>query len=76
MGNDSCNNFFGAIEQVNDSNLQFGLLGRTKIHCQDMTTPNLFYDTMQEVAGYRIEKLHLYLLNENDEEIMKLVKVD
>lgn len=76
LGNDSCNDFFGTIEQVNDSNLQFGLLGRTKIYCQDMTAPNLFYDTMQEVAGYRIEKLHLYLLNANDEEIMKLLKVD
>lgn len=76
LGNDSCNNFFGAIEQVNDSNLQFGLLGRTKKLCPDMTTANLFYDIMQEVAGYRIEKLNLYLLNSNDEEIMKLLKVD
>ncbi|GEQ86531.1 hypothetical protein ULMS_20390 [Patiriisocius marinistellae] len=76
LGNDSCNKFFGAIEQVDDNNLQFGLLGRTKKMCPDMTAANLFYDTMQEVDGYRIEKLSLYLLNENDEEIMKLKKVD
>jgi heat shock protein HslJ len=76
LGNDSCNNFFGVIEQVNDSNLQFGLLGRTKKICPDMTAANTFYETMQEVASYRIEKLNLYLLNSNDEEIMKLLKVD
>ncbi len=76
FGNDSCNEFFGAIEQVDDNNLQFGLLGRTKKMCPDMTLANLFYDTMQEVAGYRIEKLSLYLLNNNEEQIMLLQKVD
>ncbi len=76
IGNDSCNNFFGDIAQVTEDDISFEFLGRTKKLCADMTYANSFYDIMKKVAGYRVEKLHLYFLNSNNEEILKLMKAD
>jgi heat shock protein HslJ len=76
MGNDRCNEYFGDISQLTQDNISFELLGRTKKLCEDMSYANSFYDTMKEVRNYRLEGLYLCLLNSNDEEIIKLLKVD
>ena len=44
--------------------------------CPDMETSNNFYKAMNDITSYRLEKTYLYLLDANNNELLKLLKVD
>ena len=76
LGNDGCNNFFGKIIKVDASKISFTSIGSTKKMCPDMETSNNFYKAMNDITSYRLEKTYLYLLDANNNELLKLLKVD
>jgi heat shock protein HslJ len=75
-GNDGCNTFSGSTITLDNKNLVFGPMMSTKMACENMNTPKLFQDAMRSTVAYKIEKLRLYLYNEDGVEVMILKKVD
>ncbi|MFT4973256.1 MAG: heat shock protein HslJ [Paraglaciecola sp.] len=76
LGNDGCNQFFGKLERLTDTKIQFGAVGGTKMACPDMESSNNFNDALGQVARYKISDLKLYLFKENGEEVLVFQKVD
>ena len=76
QGNDGCNQLMGSLAVVDDRRIEFGPLGGTKKMCRDMEIPGAFLRGLSATRSYRFEELHLILLDENDRELMRLLKVD
>lgn len=75
-GNDGCNNFSGSIKKLDNQALIFGNAAATKMACPDMLVPEQFNIVLLETRKYKIQKLRLYLFNEDGNELMVLKKVD
>ncbi|QIE58525.1 DUF4377 domain-containing protein [Rasiella rasia] len=75
-GTNGCNNFFGTIESLSETNISFTKMGSTKMMCPNMEIPNLFTNALAETATYKIEKLYLYLYDTSGNELLKFIKVD
>lgn len=76
LGNDSCNNFFGRINNLNNNAISFSELGSTKKLCPDMKIANNFSNAMKNVTNYELKNLHLYLKDKEGNILLKLLKVD
>jgi len=75
-GTDGCNNLFGTISTVTETELKFSKMGSTKMMCPNMEVPNAFTKALDETTMYKLDKLHLYLYNAEGNELLKFVKVD
>ncbi len=75
-GNDGCNNFFGAIIDLDASVIRFGVGAGTRMACEHMEIPQLFNQALPSVAFYSLEKLTLTLIDEQGEELIELKKMD
>jgi heat shock protein HslJ len=75
-GNDGCNSFGGSMKKLDNENLIFGSIMATKMACADMEVPRQFNQALMETKTYKIQKLRLYLLGDEEKELMVLKKVD
>lgn len=76
MGNDGCNSFTGTIQNISETNIQFGPIAGTKKMCPKMETANKFNAALQKVKGYTLDKLTLTFVDENGNEMLSFLKVD
>jgi heat shock protein HslJ len=76
MGTDGCNNFFGPVKNIDESDLTFGPMGSTMKMCYDMEIPNKFNAAMNNVSNYKIENLKLYFFDDAGVELLRFRKVD
>ncbi len=76
MGNDGCNHFRGKINKLDETDLEFGVFAGTKKMCPNMKIPDQFNKIIQQVKKYKLENLHLFLLDKDGKELMKLKKTD
>jgi len=76
MGTDGCNNFFGPVKNIDDSELTFGPLGSTMKMCYDMDIPNKFNVAINKVSKFKIENLKLYFCDDAGAELLRFRKVD
>lgn len=75
-GNDGCNQIFGALKRVTNTQIKFGLIAGTQMACKNMDISYEYVKGLENVRFYKRENLHLYLLDENKKEIFKFLKVD
>ena len=68
-GSTSCNKFFGNIDFQNN-NFKVNTIGSTKMTCQNMDTEQLFLNTLNEVAHYKIENNQLKLMSSDKSVVM------
>jgi heat shock protein HslJ len=76
MGTDGCNNFFGPVKNIEDSDITFGPLGSTMKMCYNMEIPDKFNAAMAKVSKYKIEDLKLYFFDDAGAELLRFRKVD
>ena len=75
-GNDGCNSIFGTIKTITTTELIFTNGGATRMFCAGDEVSPVFNKHMGEVAGYKIEKLTLSLLDASGNVLMTFKKVD
>ena len=73
-GNGGCNNYFASIEHYSSTALSFSAIGATRMLCLSDNIENAYFQTLQEVATYKIQENSLSLLNEQGEEVVKMIK--
>ena len=73
-GNGGCNNYFASIEYYSSTALSFSAIGATRILCLSDNIENAYFQTLQEVATYKIQENSLSLLNKQGEEVVKMIK--
>lgn len=75
-GSDGCNNFSGQISSINSNSIELGNIAVTQRLCSDTKTPNGFYNALNAVSAYAINGLDLTLMDNTNNNVMKLRKVD
>ena len=76
-GNDGCNSFTGNIEHLDKTNLVLQPpFAATRRYCLQNTTPDGFYDALEQIVAYHLIDLHLTLLDASGKVLMVLKKVD
>jgi len=75
-GNDSCNNIFGAIERLTESELKFGMIAGTKMMCPEIKVANTYLKLLAEVRYYKIKNMELMLFDIEKRQILRYKKVD
>ena len=73
-GNGGCNNYFASIEHYSSTALSFSAIGATRMLCLSDNIENAYFQTLQEVATYKIQENSLSLLNKQGEEVVKMIK--
>ena len=73
-GNGGCNNYFASIEHCSPTTLSFSAIGSTRMLCLSDNIENAYFQTLQEVATYKIQENSLSLLNKQGEEVVKMIK--
>ena len=73
-GNGGCNNYFASIESCSPTTLSFSAIGATRMLCLSDNIENAYFQTLQEVATYKIQENSLSLLNKQGEEVVKMIK--
>ena len=73
-GNGGCNNYFASIEHYSSTALSFSAIGATRMLCLSDNIENAYFQTLQEVATYKIQENSLWLLNEQGVEVVKMIK--
>jgi len=76
MGNDGCNNFFGAIKSIDEDLINFGPLGSTMKMCVNMEITTKFNNAFNKISKYKIENLKLTFFDETGKELLRFKKVD
>ncbi len=76
MGNDGCNNFFGAIKSIDDDMISFGPLGSTMKMCVNMEITAKFNNAFNKISKYKIENMKLSFFDETGNELLRFKKVD
>lgn len=75
-GNDSCNSYFGEIEELTDTKIVFGKMGATMKLCPDMEIAQQYNEAMTKVNSYKIKGLHLIFYDADDNELIAFIKGD
>ncbi|MBZ2168183.1 DUF4377 domain-containing protein [Marinobacter sp. F4216] len=76
MGFDGCNNYRGAIQRVDASELVFGPLASTRKACIDMRIPAQFGANLDQVRSYTIKGTQLSLNDGEGRELLGFQKTD
>jgi len=76
MGHDGCNNFNGAIQQVDSTSLILGPIAGTRKMCPRMEVPDQFNQLLNQVRSYQLRALTLLLYDEQENELMSFIKTD
>ena len=76
FGNDGCNTMFGAIEKLDDQNINFGAMGGTKMACPNMALSSKYTSALGKTKTYKLDGLQLYFYDAEGNELLKFQKVD
>lgn len=76
MGNASCNNMFGSLENSAENQLSFTNIGATKKLCPDIGIENEYMTLLSKVKFYQLNGLKLFLLDQNDGILLEYIKID
>ncbi|MDC8001735.1 DUF4377 domain-containing protein [Aequorivita todarodis] len=76
FGNDGCNTMFGAIQELDDQNINFGAMGGTKMACPNMALSSEYTAALGKTKTYKLEGLQLYFYDADGNELLKFQKVD
>jgi len=76
MGSDGCNNFNGAIKNIEGDELTFGPISATMKMCFNMDIPDKFNKAINKVSKFKTENLKLYLFDNAGAELLRFKKVD
>ncbi len=76
FGNDGCNNMFGAVENLDDQNINFGAMGGTKMACPNMELSTEYTSALGKTKTFKLEGLQLYFYDADGNELLKFQKVD
>ncbi|SFT85879.1 META domain-containing protein [Lishizhenia tianjinensis] len=76
-GKDACNTYGAQIENLNATDISFGMAMATKMYCQEtMPIADAFHKVLGQVKHYQRKEGFLYLMNEERKVILTLKKVD
>ena len=53
-GNNTCNNFFGQYDLMEENRISFGSAGSTRMACPDQDTERLFMEALQMADNYTV----------------------
>lgn len=73
-GNDSCNDILGALQKVDKRQIIFGVVVGTMRNCEDIKTPKLYVNALQDVRYYEVYDPHLFLYDKNQNRVLEFVK--
>lgn len=76
MGNASCNSIFGTLESSQENKLSFLNIGSTRKMCPDINLETAYINSLKKVKSYHFENLNLLLLDENENVIIRYIKMD
>lgn len=74
FGNDGCNNIFGKLEKINETELVFGEIASTKMACKNMEFSSAYIQLFHSVHFYKIKNLHLFLLDGDKKIVLEYKK--
>ncbi|MBO3116375.1 META domain-containing protein [Winogradskyella sp. DF17] len=75
-GNDGCNDYFGTLTSLTESEIAVGGIGSTRKMCDDMEVPNRFNEALTKIGSYRFDKQFLIFDDEDGKEILAFIKTD
>lgn len=70
-GNDGCNQIFGDLDQMDNQNITFGMIGSTRMACQKMELSGIYTQLLKKTVSYSITGLELHLFEDSGEVILK-----
>jgi len=76
VGNDGCNQIMGTIHTVDANGLKLGPVASTMMACPKMENSDKYRALLESIRTYKMESLHLFLYNENNELVLEFKKVD
>jgi len=75
-GNNGCNNYSGSITELNDKNINFGLLAETRMLCKNMEIPTQFSEAISNTKSFKKDSEDLHFINELGITLLTFKKVD
>jgi len=76
MGTDGCNKIRAKINTLTAEQISFGNVMGTKMLCPNSEAASQFNSALLLVTSYKFEQLKLHLYNKENEEIIRLLKID
>jgi heat shock protein HslJ len=76
LGNDSCNQIFGELTKLNNTDLEFGMIAGTKMACPEMQVADEYRSLLGQTRHYEIKNLQLFLFDAEKELLLTFKKVD
>ena len=68
-GNNSCNNFTGKIDLLNEKEIQFAMAASTEMACKDMSIPDLYDESLGKVAQWGESNSRLIFYDSNHKQL-------
>ena len=65
-GKDGCNNYFGIIDKLTDTEMKLGEIATTKMACPDMNLQFQFVWLLNATRKYKLDENLLHLLDANE----------
>ncbi|GIM49015.1 META domain-containing protein [Capnocytophaga stomatis] len=75
-GSDSCNSYFGQIEELTEEKIVFGDIGMTAKLCSEMEIARQYNEAIGKVASYKLDGLSLTFYDINGNELVAFIKGD
>lgn len=75
-GNDSCNDYFADIEELNEEKITFGDIATTAKLCSEMETAHRYNEAIGKVASYKLDNAYLLLYDVEGNEVLAFTKGD
>lgn len=72
-GINGCNNFTAPIKNLNETEIEFGIVASTKKMCPDMKTANQFNKALNEVVRFDAQGSEMYFYNKDGKEMLAFV---
>ena len=76
MGNGSCNNYMGKIEQYNSTHIKLGAIAGTKMMCESISLEQKFYEALTNTRKYQVKNTVLIFSDASGKELLRFKKVD
>lgn len=75
LGNDGCNSQAASLKKITENELIFGHFMGTKMACPNMVFSKKYNANLSSTRFYKLEKLELVLLDEQNNELLRFRKV-
>jgi len=75
-GNDGCNRIRGSIKHITNKTIEFTDIAKARMRCPNMEMTNKYLRLLQKTRYFKIQNLHLTLLDSDKNIIMSFSKAD